>query len=113
MPAERKKLSLARLYQYRRDHPQPSLYIDFQSLDKQQFQSLDTLLLALARLMATRLKTAQAPEAYWQTPLSVKDKLSLFMAEQVLAQAAVPLVLLLDEVDRVFRSPSTETTSSA
>ena len=82
---------------------QPSLYIDFQSLDKQQFQSLSTtLLLALARLMAARLKTAQAPEAYWQTPLSVKDKLSSFFAEQVLAQTAVPLVLLLDEVDRVF-----------
>lgn len=93
---------LARLYQCGRDHQQPSLYIDFQSLDKQQFQSLDSLLLALARLIAARLKTTQSPEMYWQTPLSAKDKLSLFVIEQVLDRAATPLVFLLDEVDRVF-----------
>lgn len=93
---------LARLYQCARDHQQPSLYIDFQSLDMQQFQSLDTLLLALARLIAARLKTTQSPEMYWQTPFSAKDKLSLFVTEQVLDRATTPLVLLLDEVDRVF-----------
>jgi len=56
----------------------------------------------LADLIAYKLKTKRPPDHYWQTPLGPKDKLTEFLSSEILVHAAAPLILLLDEVDRLF-----------
>ena len=94
---------LARLFQHARDKKLPALYIDFQIFDQRQFRDLDTLLLYLARLIAAKFKPNRQPSAYWDSALGAKDKLTQFIAGEVLDPLDKPLVLLLDEVDRVFQ----------
>src|SRR5580658_1753707 len=94
---------LARLFQHARDKKLPAVYIDFQILDKRQFSDLDTLLLYLARLIATKLKPNRQPSVYWESDLGAKDKLTEFIAAEILDPLDKPLVLLFDEVDRVFQ----------
>jgi hypothetical protein len=94
---------LARLFQHARDKKVPAVYIDFQNLDKRQFSDLDTLLLHLARLIAAKTKPNRQPSAYWDSELGAKDKLTEFIATEILDPLDKPLVLLFDEVDRVFQ----------
>jgi hypothetical protein len=93
---------LARLFQHARDEKLQAVYIDFQILDKRQFSDLDTLLLHLARLIAAKMKPNRQPSAYWDSGLGAKDKLTEFIAGEILDHLEKPLVLLFDEVDRVF-----------
>jgi hypothetical protein len=94
---------LARLYQHGKDHNCSALlYVDFQRLDNDQLRDIDTLLFYLANLVASKLKTNKPPDRYWHTALSSKDKFTLFMESEVLECAVAPVVLLLDEVDRLF-----------
>ena len=93
---------LARLYQHARDQHRPVLYIDFQRFDDQHLQDIEIFLRHLAELIAYKLQTTRSPDHYWQTPLGPKDKLTEFLSSEILVHAATPLVLLLDEVDRLF-----------
>jgi hypothetical protein len=93
---------LARLFQHARDKELPAVYIDFQILDKRQFSDLDTLLLHLARLIASKMKPNRQPSAYWDSELGAKNKLTEFIGTEILDHIEKPLVLLFDEVDRVF-----------
>jgi hypothetical protein len=94
---------LARLYQHASDNNYSIIYIDFQELDKNQFQDLDTLLHYLAyRIAADDQQMHANLDHYWQGPLGPKDKLTHFLSREILAPITQPLVLILDEVDRVF-----------
>ena len=74
-------------------------------MDRSKLQNLDTLLRYLADVISLKLKTSESPDRYWATALGPTDKLSEFLESEVLAQAAAPFVLALDEVDRVFDHP--------
>jgi hypothetical protein len=93
---------LARLYQHALDNNRQALYVDFQRLDGSHFQDINSLLVYLAILVARRFRTITEPREYWQTEFGPKDKLTFFLEEQVLVHAERPVVLLMDEVDRVF-----------
>jgi hypothetical protein len=97
-----KSSALARIYQYLRDRKQPVLYVDFQRLDEKHTADLDSLLHYLAGFVALRLKTNQGAGTYWGSELGAKDNLTSFIEEQVLEQVDTPVVLILDEVDRLF-----------
>lgn len=75
---------------------------DFQVLDEQFLGSLETLLRYLADAIHGRLKLAASPEATWQSPLGSKDKLTSYVHDYVLSGTRMPVVIVLDEVDRVF-----------
>jgi len=100
-----KSSALARLYQRARDLGQSAIYIDFQQLDEEQMKSLDSLLHHLALIIAQQLATNESPDRHWQTALGPKDKLNQFLQKDVLARIEKPLVLLMDEVDRIFAFP--------
>jgi len=93
---------LARLYQHAQDNNRQALYVDLQRLDNSHFQDINSLLLYLANLAARRFRTNTGPGEYWRTPFGPKDKLTYFLEEEVLVRADSPVVLLIDEVDRVF-----------
>jgi hypothetical protein len=93
---------LARLYQHARDASHSVLYIDFQRIDEGQLASLDTLLRHIADLITLKQKPGQGPEPYWKLPLGPNTKLTQFLEQEVLPGLAKPIVLLMDEVDRLF-----------
>jgi hypothetical protein len=97
---------LARLHSHARSEGHKSIYIDLQSLDAGQFVSLDVFLRSLANVVFSRLKTNESPGNYWNSDLGPKDKFSEFLACEVLQHAEKPVVLILDEVDRVFNYPN-------
>ncbi len=74
---------------------------DFQELDDQHFSDLESLLRYLADMMYERLQLAIAPERLWQGPRDPKDQLT----SAVLQGAQQPVIVGLDEVDRVFGRP--------
>lgn len=96
---------LARLFQHASDLGQPAVYIDFQRLDATRMIDLDALLRYLADLLTIKLKTNANPDRHWSIPLGPKDKLTSFIETEILSHAPSPILLLLDEVDRVFARP--------
>ncbi len=93
---------LAKLYQHANDNNYPTVYIDFQEMDNHQLKDLDSLLHYLAYRIADDQQTSINPDKHWQGPLGPKDKLTRFLAKEVLAPLNQPLILIMDEVDRLF-----------
>ena len=96
---------LARLFQHARDKGRPAVFIDFQRLDSAQLGDLNSLLRYIADVLAIKLKTNANAQGYWSTPLGPIDKLTSFVEGEILDHAVAPVVLLMDEVDRVFGHP--------
>jgi hypothetical protein len=93
---------LARMYQQAKENGQTSLHLDFQRLDKMSFSTLDSLLRYIATRMAKHWRTSCSPDTYWSSPLGPKDKLSDFLLTEILENAELPILLIFDDVDRVF-----------
>lgn len=93
---------LARLYQHAIDNNHPIIYLDFQDLDADHFKDLGTLLHHLAERIADEQQTKGSPSTYWQISLGPKDKLTRFLGREILEGLSTELVLIMDEVDRVF-----------
>jgi len=93
---------LAHLSQHLRDIRYPWIYIDFQRLEESHFEDLSTLLFCLADWIARKFRTNVSPDVYWQRSRGPKDKIIDFLETEVLQQAETPVVLMFDEVDRVF-----------
>jgi hypothetical protein len=98
-----KTSTLSRIVQHARTSGQQDVYLDFQRMDDQHLKDLDSVLRYIAEVVARRLRTNAKPAQYWDSPLGSKDKLNDFLISEVLDHAAKPLVLVLDEVDRVFK----------
>jgi hypothetical protein len=92
---------LARALALARKNGQPAVYLSFQSFDASQLRSLKSLLTALALQIGSALRSTVRPEDIWD---SKGDKLNFesFLEAAVLSEASRPVVLLLDEVDRIF-----------
>lgn len=93
---------LARALHHARQAQCTVLDFDFQNLDDSCFNSLETLLHSLADAIAERLQLAVSQESIWQGPRSLKEKLTSFVRNHVLHDAHRPVVIVMDEVDRVF-----------
>jgi hypothetical protein len=78
---------------------------NFQALDEQCLESLQTLLRYLADAIYERLQVVASPDETWKGPLGAKDKLTSFICNHVLQGACMPVVVVMDEVDRVFGRP--------
>jgi hypothetical protein len=75
---------------------------DFQELDERDFRSLGPLLRRLADTICERLRLGITPVEIWKGPLGAKDKLTTFIQDAVLQGVRMPVVIVMDEVDRVF-----------
>ncbi len=93
---------LARMHQRAKDKNQAVLYLDFQRLDEAVFSTLNSLLRYIAERLARHWRTSRSPDTYWSSPFGPKDKLSDFLLEEVLEKAELPILLIFDDVDRVF-----------
>jgi hypothetical protein len=75
---------------------------DFQIIDKEQRQSLKSLLRHLAFTMASDLNLAKEPDEYWDDRRGAKISITRFVEHAVLKSSNAQVVLCLDEVDSAF-----------
>jgi len=78
---------------------------NFQTLDEQHFDTLETLLRYLVDAMHERLQLAVPRQETWRGPLGAKDKCTAFINQHILPGARLPVVVAVDEADRVFARP--------
>ncbi|MCK4766542.1 MAG: AAA-like domain-containing protein [Candidatus Aminicenantes bacterium] len=93
---------LARAYGEAKNLEQKAFYLDFQMVDEAKLTSMAALCKDLAWKISEELKTGIEPDDCWKDHRGAKDNLTKFMKEAVLKEAREPVLLLFDEVDRVF-----------
>jgi hypothetical protein len=95
---------LARAHALSKSQGRRSVYLDFQTFDDPQLASLGAILQTMARRIARTLKTTVQPADVWDSDLlGEKGSFAEFLVTAVLD--GPPVVLLLDEVDRLFDRP--------
>jgi hypothetical protein len=93
---------LARAHAEAKQLQMRSWYFDFQFIDKNHLASLDTLFRYLAHMICREFKTTLKPGECWDAFLGAKDNLTDFIRNALLEDAGAQVLILLDEVDRLF-----------
>lgn len=96
---------LARAHAETKKQGRQSCFLDFQFLDESHLSSLDSLFRYLARKLSRGFKTSVKPAEFWDDYLGPMDNLTDFIKEALLEDAGEPVLVLLDEVDRLFDCP--------
>jgi serine/threonine protein kinase len=95
---------LARGLQQARKAGAKVVLTDFQNLSAAYLESIEKLMLALAKSFADQLDLDFYPNQIWDADLSPGVNLERYLRRGVLQQIAAPIVWGLDEVDRLFTS---------
>jgi hypothetical protein len=91
---------------YARQHGYETVHLDLQRLDRDQLDHADVVLRALAERIVRQLRLDPAEvERAWRDALGPQDKLTYLMEDYVLPAAKGPIVLAMDEVDRLLITP--------
>jgi DNA-binding winged helix-turn-helix (wHTH) protein len=96
---------LARGMQQAREAGLRLVLTDFQTLNEADLDSVETLFLRLAELIAYRLDLEVWPRAVWDPLHSPNFNFERFLQRFALASTAAPVVWAVDEVDRLFTRP--------
>jgi DNA-binding winged helix-turn-helix (wHTH) protein len=76
--------------------------VDFQQLSSTAFETGETLMLAIAELIADQIDTTRKPRELWNSFLGPSSNFERFMRREVLEKTDCNIVWALDEVDRLF-----------
>ena len=79
--------------------------VDFQQADSEIFVSLDKFLRWFSANVASQLNLEPNLDDYWDEDMGSKTSCSVYLKGYLLAQINRPLVLVLNEVNRVFEHP--------
>src|SRR5262245_3518467 len=93
---------LARGLQQARKAGAKVVLTDFQNLSAAYLESIEKLMLVLAKSFADQLDLDVYPNQIWDADLSPGINLERYLRRGVLQQTAAPIVWGLDEVDRLF-----------
>ncbi|MBD2411716.1 serine/threonine protein kinase [Nostoc calcicola FACHB-389] len=96
---------LTRILHYGTQHNCQTAYLNFQSADAEFFTNLDKFLQWFCGSIAQELNLKDRLTEYWQGILGSKDKCTNYFQRYLLSEIPHPIVLGLDEVDRVFQYP--------
>ncbi len=98
---------LVRGINYAREQTQARIvHLDLQRLEGERLASPDVFLRDLAEFMVRKLRLDMAEvDLAWRGSLGPQDKLTYLMEDYILPQLDTPLVLALDEVDRLLQTP--------
>jgi len=106
-PRQMGKTSLmARILQRGRQAGHSTVPLSFQLADSTIVRDLDRLLFWLCANIGRRLGLAQRPREIWEDLYGSTDNCTIYFEDCVLPHLKQPLVLGLDEVDRVFLYPA-------
>lgn len=102
-PRQMGKTSLmARILAKAREQGYQTIPLSFQHADQEIFNSLDKLLRWLCVRVARKLNLSPRLEDFWTDAYGSKDNCTAYFEDYLLPKIETPLVLGMDEVDRVF-----------
>ena len=103
-PRQMGKTSLmARILCKAREKGYQTIPLSFQHADQEIFSSLEQLLRWLCVRVARKLNLPPRLEDFWTDAYGSKDNCTAYFEDYLLPEIAAPLVLGMDEVDRVFQ----------
>ncbi|NET36282.1 MAG: TIR domain-containing protein [Cyanothece sp. SIO1E1] len=106
-PRQMGKTSLmARILARAKEQGYRTVNLSFQHADESIFASLSQLLQWFCARVARKLSLSYQISDHWTDTYGSKDNCTIYFEDHLLSQAENPLVLGLDEVDRVFQHPS-------
>lgn len=106
-PRQMGKTSLmARILRRAEDRGYRAIPVSFQHADKDTFANLGSLLKWFCAIVARRLNMPHRLEQYWDDIFGSKGNCTSYFKEYLLPAIESPLVLGLDEVDKVFQYPN-------
>lgn len=105
-PRQMGKTSLmARILSKSEEQGYHTIPLSFQHADREIFSRLDLLLRWLCMRVARKLKLPPRLEDFWTDTYGSKDNCTAYFEDYLLSEIETPLVLGMDEVDRVFEYP--------
>jgi hypothetical protein len=106
-PRQMGKTSLmARILYHAREQGYCTVPLSFQHADKTVFHNLNELLRWFCLKISRKLRLPYKIDDYWTDTYGSKDNCTAFFEDCLLTESDQPLVLGLDEVDRIFDYPS-------
>ncbi len=81
------------------------VFLDFQLFEASTLAHADTFYRNFCCWISDELEVEDRTEEYWQSPLSNPQRCTRYMGRHVLHHIDAPLVLAMDEVDRLFDTP--------
>ncbi|MEA5464995.1 AAA-like domain-containing protein [Leptothoe sp. PORK10 BA2] len=103
-PRQMGKTSLmARILYNAEEQGYRSIPLSFQLADQTIFSSLDQLLRWLCTRVARKLNLPPRLEDFWTDAYGSKDNCTAYFEDYLLPEISTPLVLGMDEVDRIFQ----------
>ena len=105
-PRQMGKTSLmARILYQAKEQKYRTVPLSFQHADATVFNNLNVLLRWFCAKVSRKLRLPNQIDEYWTDTYSSKDNCTAYFEDCLLSQIDSPLVLGLDEVDRVFQYP--------
>ncbi|HEY9607996.1 AAA-like domain-containing protein [Allocoleopsis sp.] len=106
-PRQMGKTSLmARILYHAKEQGYRTVPLSFQHADAEVFSSLNQLLQWFCARITRKLRLPHKVEDYWTETFGSKDNCTDYFQDVLLSDSDSPLVLGLDEVDRVFQYPT-------
>ncbi|MBW4512737.1 MAG: AAA-like domain-containing protein [Scytonematopsis contorta HA4267-MV1] len=96
---------LQRIIAYAYEYNYHIVYLDFQEADSSIFSSLDKFLRWFCANISRQLDLNCALNDYWDEDMGSKVSCKIYFQEYLLESISNPLVLVLNEVNRVFQHP--------
>lgn len=97
---------LVRGVNYAKQHGAQVVTVDLQRIDTDRLTSPDLFLRDFAEVIVRKLRLDVAEvEKAWRGSLGPQDKLTYLMEDYILPETDAPIVLALDEVDRLLQLP--------
>ncbi len=93
---------LNRMQSYAQGQGYQTVYLDFQEADASVFTSLDRFLRWFCANVSRQLNLSPALDDYWDEDIGSKVSCKLYFEGYILTAVDRPLVLILNEVNRVF-----------
>ncbi len=96
---------LNRIIKAAREESKRVLFLDFQLLGKADLSSDEIFLRRFCSWVSEDLELADQVDKYWQKNISHIQRCTRYMSRYILKELGSPLVLAMDEVDKVFDTP--------
>ena len=96
---------LNRIIKAAREENKHVLFLDFQLLGKADLSSDEIFLRRFCSWVSEDLELADQVDKYWQKNISHIQRCTRYMSRYILKELGSPLVLAMDEVDKVFDTP--------
>ncbi|WP_260447161.1 AAA-like domain-containing protein, partial [Nostoc sp. 2RC] len=98
---------LNRMIAYAKEQNYQVIYLDFQEADEEVFASLDKFLRWFCIYITKQLNLISCLDDFWDTEMGSKVSCKIYFEAYLLQQiSSNPVILALNEVQRVFEHPN-------